>query len=743
MRQVKRGHSKISHLERTIKHHRLGDKVSSRPWPVVKGIKKDLLQHLVGGGVGIYGQRLIAVDGAEATTVIHPHDMIRMRMRHQDRINLSNSFPKTLDSKLRSGIHHQLDVIGFNIDGGTSAMILGVGQELWRILLTDNGHPLRGAGSQENQIERHRRITYQRPPGGNKSPEIFFAQDSRDRQHVPMLATLRIKNLALVSDLCLELESGLNVITGETGAGKSVIIGALSLILGQRADRGLIRSGEEVCVVEAVFSLAPASKNIPAFLEENGLEPCESHQLVIKRSFHLNGTNRQFVNGSPTTLAALSTLGQSLVDMHGPHDHQSLLSTSRQLNMLDAFGHLEAPRQLFADLLSELNRLKQGLGELAVDERTYAQQLDLLRFQAQEIQGARLQPGEEGPLQEAFQRASNASRLTELTRTAVDLLSDGENSALSAAAQLGRTLQEFQRLDPQAQELLAIHEQASQSLQELSTALSRYADRLEVDPQQLAELEERIGLIQSLKRKYGGTVDEVIAFGENAAEKLRKLEGREAEVARIRAEMARVEAKLWQAGQELSGQRRKVAPKLAKEISKQLNELGFRQSQFAVTLQTQAAGEGQSAFRGQGLDELEFLFAPNPGEPQHPLRQIASSGEMARVMLAIKTVLAAQDDVPVLVFDEVDANVGGETAQVVGLKMSQIAKDRQVLCITHLAPVAASARAHYVVSKCVKNGRTWSAIDRLDRPARVTELARMLGGQSNAARQHAEALLQE
>lgn len=558
-----------------------------------------------------------------------------------------------------------------------------------------------------------------------------------------MLATLRIKNLALVSDLCLELESGLNVITGETGAGKSVIIGALNLILGQRADRGLIRSGEELCVVEAVFQLPGNPTSIPAFLEENGLEPCEANQLVIKRSFHLNGTNRQFVNGSPTTLAALASLGQSLVDMHGPHDHQSLLSTSRQLNMLDAFGHLESVRIAFERLLTELNRFKLSLGELAVDERTYAQQLDLLRFQAQEIQQARLQPGEEEPLQEAFQRASNASRLSELTRAAQDLLSDGESSALSATAQLGRTLQEFHRLDPQAQELVTIHEQASQTLQELATALSRYADRLEIDPQQLAELEERIGLIQSLKRKYGGTVDEVIAFGEAAAEKLRKLEGREEEVARLRAEISRVEGKLWKAGQELSGHRRKVAPKLAKEISKQLNELGFRQSQFSVRLQSRTPEDNPAPFRSHGLDEIEFLFAPNPGEPQHPLRQIASSGEMARVMLAIKTVLAAQDDVPVLVFDEVDANVGGETAQVVGLKMSQIAKDRQVLCITHLAPVAASARAHYLVSKCVKNGRTWSAIDRLDRSARVTELARMLGGQSTAARKHAEALLQE
>lgn len=556
-----------------------------------------------------------------------------------------------------------------------------------------------------------------------------------------MLATLRIKNLALVSDLCLELEPGLNVISGETGAGKSVIIGALNLILGQRADRGLIRAGEESCVVEAAFELGPLAPALKAFLEDQGLEGSESGQLILKRSFSSGGTNRQFINGSPTTLAALGGLGEFLVDMHGPHDHQSLLSPARQLNMLDAFGHLEKPRQTYQALLRDYQSLKRSLAELAIDERTYAQQLDLLRFQVQEIQQARLQPGEETPLQEAFQRASNASRLIDLAGQLQEVLSEAETSVFSLAEQVGRTLQEFQRLDPQTKEWQTFHDQACENLHELRNALGHYADRLEVDPQQLAGLEDRISLIQSLKRKYGGSLEEVLTFGAQAAERLQKLEGREAEVLRLQSEIQRQEENLWQASLELSAQRRKVAPRLAKEISKQLNELGFRQSQFEARLTPGSRAEGANALRPEGIDQLDFEFAPNPGEPPHPLRQIASSGEMARVMLAIKTVLAAEDDVPVLVFDEVDANVGGETAHVVGEKMAQIAKQRQVLCITHLAPVAAAAKAHYQVTKFVKNGRTLSSIDRLDRDGRVTELARMLGGQSTAARKHAEALL--
>ena len=556
-----------------------------------------------------------------------------------------------------------------------------------------------------------------------------------------MLGTLRIKNLALVSDLTLELEPGLNVITGETGAGKSVIIGALTLLTGQRADRSLIRSGEDSCSVEGTFQVSALRFPLPAFLEEHGLEPCEDGQLVVKRSFTSSGTNRQFVNGSPTTLAVLSQLGEGLVDLHGPHDHQSLLHASRQMAMLDAFGHLEPANQAYAAVLKEWSRLRSNLAELIVDERTYAQQLDLLRFQSQEIAQAKLREDEEVPLQEEFARASNASRLLELSRGAIDLLSEGDPEVLSLGGQIGRTLHECQHLDASVASLVEIHSQAMAQWQELSVSLSRYTDHLDLDPTRLAALEERMNLMQSLKRKYGGSLRDVIDFGNQVAEKLKRLEGREEELIRIRADILKVEDDLWVKGQSISASRKKVAVKLAQSISEELSALGFRQSHFEVSL-TQVSRdpflENPSVL---GIDRIEFQFAPNPGEPAKALRSIASSGEMARVMLAIKTVLAAQDDVPVLVFDEVDANVGGETAQVVGQKMAEIAKQRQVLCITHLAPVAASASAHYLVSKEVRGGRTLSEIGRLGRTDRITELARMLGGQSTAARRHAEDLL--
>ncbi len=556
-----------------------------------------------------------------------------------------------------------------------------------------------------------------------------------------MLETLRIKNLALVSDLTLELEPGLNVITGETGAGKSVIIGALNLVLGQRADRTSIRAGEESCSVEASFLLPKPRFPLAAFLEEHGLEPCEENRLVIRRQFNTSGTNRQFINGSATTLSVLGSLGEWLVDMHGPHDHQSLFHPTRQLALLDAFGHLDSLREEHGVPVRKLSELRQSMAELVIDERTYVQQMDLLRHQVEEIRQARLKEDEEVPLQEELQRATNASRLVELSRSALDLLSESEESLISQAGRLGRWLQDLQRLDPQAASLAELHAQSIGFWQELQTELSHYLDRLDLDPQRLAAMEERHTLLQSLKRKYGSSIAEILQFGEEAAAKLAKLEGREAEVERLKGEIRKTEQEIWTSAQALSQKRQKIAPRLAREVVKQLEELGFKQSQFAAELRQQDATSTQASPRLTGIDDLEFQFAPNPGEPSRPLRSIASSGEMARVMLALKTVLAAEDQVPVLVFDEVDANVGGETAQVVGQKMAKIARQRQVLCITHLAPVAASASAHYLVSKQLREGRTWSAISRLDQESRVTELARMLGGQTLEARKHAQALL--
>jgi DNA repair protein RecN (Recombination protein N) len=564
-----------------------------------------------------------------------------------------------------------------------------------------------------------------------------------------MLTTLRIKNLALVSDLTLELQPGCNAVTGETGAGKSIIIGALNLMLGERADRTLIRSGEDSCSVEAMFDVADLKlrERLQFFLDENGLEPCAADQLILKRTFTNAGTNRQFINGSPTTLNILASIGEWLVDMHGPHDHQSLLHAARQLAILDAFGGLEKERDAFGGLVRRRQELEAEKAALVVDEKTYAQQLDLLRFQVQEITAARLQPGEDETVGQEFQRASNAAKLLELSQSALNALSESDDSLLTQSGAIGRLLADLHRVDAGANQFVELHAQATATLRELQAELSRYADKVDIDPARLAELEERLNLLHSLKRKYGGSIAEVIEAGAEAKQKLHSLESRDAELARLNATLEKLDAEILAAGKKLTAARKKVIPQLSKAVSKQLEDLGFRQSQFDVSLTAKRAGgaedsaRGESRFSTSGFDEIEFQFAPNPGEPARPLRAIASSGEMARVMLALKTVLAAEDEIPVLVFDEVDANVGGETANAVGEKMKQIAAKRQVLCITHLPQVAASADAHYVVSKQSKNGRTISEIQLLDKKERVTELARMLGGQTEAARKHALALL--
>lgn len=550
-----------------------------------------------------------------------------------------------------------------------------------------------------------------------------------------MLTTLRIRNLALVAELSLDFASGLTVLTGETGAGKSVILGALNLVLGQRADRGAIRAGADQCIVEAAFDVTKLRPPLAEFLDENGLEPCADGQLVLKRSFTSAGANRQFVNGSPTTLAALSSLGAWLVDLHGPHEHQSLLQPHRQLAIVDAFGNLGSVRQAIAELVRQRNAADAELAALVIDERTYAQQLDLTRHQVHEITAARVQAGEDATVIAEHHRAHHAARLLELSQGALESLSEGEDAATNRLAAVGRAVLELVRLDPTSQDLADGLDQASQLLRDLQHGLVAYGERIEVDPQRLAELEQRLDLLQSLKRKYGPTLEDVLVFGADAREKLASLEGRSIELERIKARRERLDLELQNAARKLSQARQALLPRLVKAVKQELSALGFRQSEFSVALHFDTTAIGAS-----GGDTLEFQFAPNPGEPARPLRAIASSGELARVMLALKTVLAAEDEVPVLVFDEVDANIGGETAHAVGEKMRQIARQHQVLCITHLAPVAAQGDAHFVVTKDIAAGRTESQVKQLSAAGRVEELARMLGG-GPAARRHAEELL--
>jgi DNA repair protein RecN (Recombination protein N) len=548
-----------------------------------------------------------------------------------------------------------------------------------------------------------------------------------------VLNLLRIKNLALVEQLEWHLQPGFTAITGETGAGKSIIIGALQLLLGERADKSLIRTGAEQCTVEAVFEGADLAR-LNAALEEAGVEACDG-ELIVKRTLSTSGANRQFINGSPTTLAVLKSLGDELVDLHGPHDHQSLLSPERQLRLLDAFAHAGDTLAEYQKHYRHLQALASEHEALSTAESAREQELDLLRHQVNEISSARLDAREEEEIESRYKLASNSKRLVELAGGIATRLAEADDAIVAQLAETQKLLRELEKIDPEMGPLADAHAASITELTEIARAMGNYAERLDLDPQQLAELEQRVTLFETLKRKYGGSITEVIAFGDRAEERMRKIEGRDAELERLAGEMKKAQAEMERAATALRKLRSKAAPKLADTVQRNLRDLGFKQSEFEARL------TALDTPRASGTDALELLFSPNPGEPLKPLRTIASSGEISRLMLAIKSSLAAQDAIPLLVFDEIDANVGGEIANAVGAKMRALASDHQVLCITHLPQVAATASTHFVVTKEVSGGRTHSALREVAAKERRAEIARMLGGQSDSALKHAATLL--
>ena len=548
-----------------------------------------------------------------------------------------------------------------------------------------------------------------------------------------ILTLLRIKNLALVEELKWEIAPGFIAITGETGAGKSIIIGALQLLLGERADKGLIRTGADLCAVEAVFA-GENLRKLNAQLIEAGVEPCES-DLIVKRTFSATGGTRQFINGSPTTLAVLKNLGDELVDLHGPHDHQSLLSPDKQLDLLDSFARAEEQLAEYRKYYRQLQTLLAEHAALNTVETAREQELDLLRHQISEIAVANLVAGEEGEIESRYKLASNSKRLIELASIIVNKLSEADGSVLSQLAETQRLLRELEKIDDSISRFSSAHAAAVIDLSDIARSLSQYAEKLDLDPAQLSALEQRVSLFETLKRKYGGSIPEVIAFGERAAERMRKIEGRDAELERLAGEIEITRANLNRGGEALRKLRTKAAPKLSETIQRNLRDLGFRQSEFDAKL---AALDEP---RPTGFDSVELLFSPNPGEPLKPLRTIASSGEISRLMLAIKSALAAHDAIPLLVFDEIDTNVGGEIAHAVGAKMQNLGRDHQVICITHLPQVAATASSHFVVTKEVVRGRTFSNLREVSGKTRNEEIARMLGGKSKSALRLAASLL--
>lgn len=554
-----------------------------------------------------------------------------------------------------------------------------------------------------------------------------------------MLVSLRIRNLALIEDLTWELGPGFNTLTGETGAGKSILIDALSLLLGERADKTLIRTGADSCSVEAEINLADKVrlKQIDAVLEEMGAEPCESQTLLLKRTFSAAGANRQFINGSPIQLQGLKSVGDLLVDVHGPHDHQSLLATEKQAELLDAYGKLGALREACATAHRALREIEHERASLELSESDREQRLSLLQHQVNEIGSAHLQPDEDIKVENEYRAASHGQHILEQAGTITNVLNESENSVLSQLAQIERALTAWQRMDTSIADAEALNRQAIAQLQELLETVQARAERVDLDAAQLKQLEDRLNLIQSLKRKYGGTVENVLAFGAKATAQLTALESRAELLATLNERQKAAKASLEKVAADLSKARRKIAGPLGEKISQELRALGFNKALFQIEIspatQTGAAGS----------DHVEFIFAPNPGEAARPLRAIASSGEMARVMLAVKTTLAEVDEIPILIFDEVDANVGGETAAQVGKKLRGLGRSHQVLCITHLPQVAAQGQNHFAVEKKVKQNRTLTELTKLEGAVRQRELARMLGGQTEASLALAKSLLAE
>lgn len=545
-----------------------------------------------------------------------------------------------------------------------------------------------------------------------------------------MLTLLKIRNLALVERLEWDLGGGLVGVTGETGAGKSVIVGALKLILGERAGKGLIRTGEDQCTVEAIFQLTD-SVAIDAILDEVGLDPCEDNELIIRRVVGTT-SNKQFVNNGAATLGVLKRIGQHLVDLHGPHDHQSLLSPERQLALLDAYS--VAGKDLVA------YREKWALWRDATDEYETAraqreigdQEKELLRFQVEEIDSAEIKAGEEEELEERYRRTSNASHLGELAAKAVNLISETVGPGLE---DLQRATAELSRIDPAVADLAGEVESAAVQMQELERSVIDYLDELEIDPSEAREVEERFNLVETLKRKYGPTLEDALEHAEEARLRLEGSDNREEYLGRLKQDVDDALKKVRAAARKMSTKRKKHAPALADEVRGHLVDLGFKQAEFEVQL------KARDEPGAHGLEEVEYLFGPNPGEPLKPLRQVASSGEISRVMLAVKNALADQDSTPLMVFDEIDANVGGEIARAVGEKMASLGERHQVVAITHFPQVAAVAHQHFLVEKRVEGGRSISSLTEVTGEARIDELVRMLGGGGSQARAMAKTLL--
>jgi len=565
-----------------------------------------------------------------------------------------------------------------------------------------------------------------------------------------VLKELHIKNFALIDELTLELAESLNILTGETGAGKSIIIGAVGLVLGERASAEHIRTGSDMASVEAIFDL-PKNWQKKNKWQEKGID-LSGGELLIRREISRDGKNKCYVNGQVITISLLYQLGQRLVDLLGQHEHQLLLKVENHLEALDSFGELPELKENVNRLYSEVKNLELQKQRLTEAGHELERRIEMLKFQANEISQANLHPGEEEELKTEREILVNAEKIHGiLGNTYLRLYgSEDKPSAIDLITGAESDLKEMSQFNPGVESGRQTLERIIAELKDISSQVRDMMEKAVFDPDRLEEIESRISLLQKLKKKYGGTIAEIIQFGEKARQELQGIEHRDEEIEKIEKELKARKPELLEHAEKLSEKRKKQAKRLEEMMEKELSDLSMK-AVFRVSFSMPDEGisveekNKEIKINQDGIDIVEFLISANVGEPPRPLAKIASGGEISRVMLAMKVILADVDSVPVLIFDEIDSGIGGQVAECVGRKLQLVAGNRQVICITHLPAIAGFAVKHFGVQKNVKTGRSVTVCEPLSQEQRVEELAKMLGGKkvTDISRQHAKELLKK
>lgn len=567
-----------------------------------------------------------------------------------------------------------------------------------------------------------------------------------------MLSELRIENFAIIDKLALDFGAGLVIFTGETGAGKSIIMDALEMLLGGRAETSVLRAEAERASVEGVFKLNDGNKTeVLEVLKREDLLDDENY-VTLAREVRREGRSTARVNGRTVNVALLREIGAYLVDIHGQTEHLSLLDVRAHLGLLDRFAGVDSLLAHYRQTYTALQAIRRELDELRRAQADSERRIEMLTFQAEEIESARLKPGEDEELRQERDRLANAESLAANAQEALGLIDEGSPETPAITDQFGQAaaaLSSLARIDTTQAELSARADGLLENLSDLAGDLRDYLETIEYNPKRLNEAEERLDLMHRLMRKYGGTIESVLAFGAKARADLETITNAAEKIGELQEKEAKLLKELSERGTALSEKRKKAAQTLAKGIENELGDLKMEQARFSVDFQTKPDLNGlplsagpRVAFDSSGFDRVEFLVAPNPGEGLKPLAKIASGGETSRLMLALKNVLAKADQVPSLIFDEIDQGIGGRVGQVVGLKLWNLGRSHQVLCITHLPQLAAFGDQHFRVEKVINNGRTTTSVVRLENDDRMLELAQMLGEVSEGTLRSASDILQ-